>query len=97
MPLKLSLVQHWAPASAPSVAFQDLGAWVGPMGVRNDQRAVPCLQERSPDLARPDDEVPQAVEFLYGDAHDSASHSRAAERANALAASARAAFSARRS
>src|SRR5882757_2303833 len=83
----------------PSVAFEDLGARVDPAGVRNDQRPVLCLQERSPDLTRPDDEVPQAVKPLDDDVHESASSraSRAADRANALAASARAAFSARRS
>jgi hypothetical protein len=41
--------------------------------------------------------VPQAVKLLDDDVHDSASLSRAADRANALAASACAAFSARRS
>ena len=80
-----------------TVAFEDLGARVGPASVRKEQRAVLRLQERSPDLSRPDDEVPQAVKLLDGDVHDSASHSLAADRANALAASACAAFSARRS
>jgi hypothetical protein len=83
--------------SQPSVAFEDLGAGVDPVSVRNDQRAVLRLQERSPDLTRPDDELPQAVKLPDGNVHDSASHSRAADRANALAASACAAFSARRS
>jgi hypothetical protein len=41
--------------------------------------------------------VPQAVKLLDGDVHGSASHSQAADQANALAASACAAFSARRS
>ena len=41
-----------------------LGARVDPAGVRNDQRSVLCFQERSPDLTRPDDEVPQPVKFL---------------------------------
>jgi hypothetical protein len=75
-----------------TVAFEDLGARVDPASVRNDQRAILRLQERGPDLTRPDDEVPQAVKLLDGDVHDSASHSRAADRANALAASACAAF-----
>jgi hypothetical protein len=55
-----------------SVAFEDSGARVDPAGVRNDQRSVLCLQERSPDLTRPDDEVPQAVKLLDEDVHVSA-------------------------
>jgi len=80
-----------------SVAFEDLGAGVDAPGVRHDQLPVLSLQERSSDLTRPDDEVPQAVKLLDSDVYDSASHSRAADRANALAASACAALSARRS
>ena len=38
----------------------------------DDQRSVLCLQERSPDLTRPDDEMPQAVELLDEDVHVSA-------------------------
>src|ERR1700733_3303632 len=83
--------------SSPSVAFENLGARIDPAGVRNDQRPILRLQERSPDLTRPHVEVPQAVKLLDGDVHDSASHSRAVEPLNAFAASACADFSARRS
>ena len=44
-----------------SVQFEDLGARVDSPGVRNDPLPVLSLQERSSDLARPDDEVPQAT------------------------------------
>jgi hypothetical protein len=53
-------------------AFDDLRARVDPARVRDDQRLVLSLQERSPDLARPDDEVPQTVKLLDDDVHVSA-------------------------
>ena len=53
----------------PSVAFEHLGARVDSPGVRNDPLAVLSLQERSSDLTRPDDEVPQAIKLLNDDVH----------------------------
>src|SRR5438876_8405688 len=52
-----------------SVAFEDLGARVDAPGVRHDQLPVLSLQERSSDLTRPDDEVPQAIKLLNDDVH----------------------------
>jgi len=44
-----------------SVAFDDLRAGIDPAGVRDDQCPVLGLQERSPDLARPNDMVPKPL------------------------------------
>lgn len=52
-----------------SVEFEDLGARVDSPGVRNDPLPVLSLQERRPELARPDDEVPQAMKLLNVDVH----------------------------
>ena len=49
-----------------------LGAKGDPARARNNQRSVLRLQERSPNLTRPNDEVPQAVAPL-DDAHVNAS------------------------
>jgi hypothetical protein len=93
----LSCVSADLSHSSPSVTFENRGARVDPAGVRNDQCAILYFQERSPDLTRPDAEVPQAVMLMDDDVHGDASHAPAVEPANALAASARAAFAARRS
>src|SRR6516162_8275200 len=52
-----------------SVAFEDLGARVDSPGVCNDPLAVLGLQERSSDLTRPNDEVPQAIKLLNDYVH----------------------------
>src|SRR6516162_10017266 len=52
-----------------SVAFEDLGARVDSPGVCNDPLAVLGLQERSSDLTRPNDKVPQAIKLLNDDVH----------------------------
>ena len=52
-----------------SIAFEDLGARVDAPGVPHDQLPVLSLQERSSDLTRPDDEVPQAIKLLNDDVH----------------------------
>jgi hypothetical protein len=56
-----SVVQRCEAQLLKSVAFEDLGARVDAPGVRNDQLPVLSLQERSSDLTRPNDEVPQAI------------------------------------
>ena len=56
------------PTSVPkSIAFEDLGTRVDAPRVRHDQLPVLSLQERSSDLTRPDDEVPQAIKLLNDD------------------------------
>ena len=61
---------HSGRAQLPkSVAFEDLGARVDSPGVRNDPLPVLSLQERSSDLTRADDEVPQAIKLLNDDVH----------------------------
>src|ERR1700694_5377636 len=52
-----------------SIAFEDLGARVDAPAVPHDQLPVLRLQERSSDLTRPDDEVPQAIKLLNDDVH----------------------------
>src|SRR5215469_14847071 len=52
-----------------SVAFEDLGARVDSPGVRNDRLAALGLQERSSDLTRPNDKVPQAIKLLNDYVH----------------------------
>src|SRR5437016_3717417 len=52
-----------------SIALEDLGAGVDAPGVRHDHLPVLSLQERSSDLARSDDEVPQTIELLNDDVH----------------------------
>ena len=52
-----------------SVAFEDLGARVDSPGIRDDPLAVLSLQERSSDVTRPDDKVPQAINLLNVDVH----------------------------
>src|SRR4029077_12470005 len=47
----------------------DRGARVDPPGEQNDQPPGRSLQERSSDLTRPDDEVPQAIKLLNDDVH----------------------------
>ena len=61
-----------------SIAFEDLGARVDTPGVRHDQLPVLSLQERSSDLTRPDDEVPQAIKLLNDDVHLSPAATRVA-------------------
>src|ERR1700750_2677218 len=50
-----------------SVAQEYLGAGVDAPGVSHDQFAILAVQERGPDLTRPDDEVPQTIELLNDD------------------------------
>jgi len=52
-----------------SVALEYPGAWVGAAGVGDHQGAVLGVQEGRSNLARPDDEVPQAIELLDHDLH----------------------------
>ena len=52
-----------------SIVFEDLGARVDLPGVRNHPLAALSLQERSSDLTRPNDEVPQAITLLNDDVH----------------------------
>jgi len=56
-------------ATHTSVALEDPGSRVDAPGVGHDQRPVLSLQERSSDLTRPDDEVPQAIELPNDDVH----------------------------
>src|SRR5262245_13759900 len=49
--------------------LEDPGARVDAPGVGHGQRPVLSLQERSSDLTRPDDEVPQAIELPNDDVH----------------------------
>ncbi|MEH2691154.1 hypothetical protein DXU04_40640 [Bradyrhizobium diazoefficiens] len=52
-----------------SVAFEDPRTRIDAPGILNDQLPILSLQERSSDLTRPDDEVPQAVELSNDDVH----------------------------
>ena len=52
-----------------SVAFEDPCTRIGAPGVLNDQLPILRFQERRSDLARPDDEVPQAVELSNDNVH----------------------------